>query len=81
VNTYAEQAFDHAGLEADANLLIPLDRLREMAESGEIAGLTARTISVCGHLPKPGRLVEETAPAVARIFVEDGADVVMLVPA
>ena len=34
VNTYREQGFDHAGLAEDANLLIPLDRLREMAVPG-----------------------------------------------
>lgn len=81
VNTYPGQAFDHAGLEADPNLLVPLDRLREMAKNGEIGGLTERTVSLCGHLPKPQALIEYVAPEIARMFVDDGADVVVLVPA
>jgi len=81
VNTFPGQAFDHAGLEADANLLIPLDRLREMAAAGEIGELAPRTVSICGHLPKPRRLIEFTAPEIARLFVADAADVVLLVPA
>lgn len=81
VNTFPGQAFDHAGLEADANLLVPLDRLREMEARGEIGGMSPRTVSLCGHLPKPQRLIDETAPWIARMFVEDGADTVLLVPA
>ena len=81
VNTFPGQAFDHAGLAADANLLVPIDRLRDLEILGEIAGVTPRVVSLCGHLPKPKRLMEETAPEVAAMFVEDGADVVVLVPA
>ncbi len=81
VNTYPAQAFDHAGLRADANLLVPLDRLREMAVAGEIGALGPRTVSLCGHITKPDVLMAETAPGVARLFEDDKADVVMLVPA
>jgi len=81
VNTWPGQAFDHAGLQSDANLLIPLDRLREMKAAGEIGDTSPRTVSLCGHLPKPQRFIDETAPAIARLFAEDGADVVLLVPA
>lgn len=81
VNTYPEQAFDHAGLRSDADLLIPLDRLREMVADGEIRRLAPRAVSMCGHLPHPQRLIEETAPQVAHLFLEDAADVVLLVPA
>ncbi len=81
MNTFPGQGFDHAGLQADPNLLIPLDRLRDMVESGEIGELGPRTVSLCGHLTKPKVLIEETAPEIARMFVEDGIDVALLVPA
>jgi D-proline reductase (dithiol) PrdB len=81
VNTYPGQNFDHSGLQADANLLIPLERLREMAFRHEIGEVTPRTVSLCGHIVKPKALIEETAPDVARMVVEDEADVVLLVPA
>jgi hypothetical protein len=81
VNTYPGQAFDHSGLQQDANLLIPLDRLFEMASRGEIGEVAPRTMSLCGHLPKPERLIHETAPEIVRMFADDGVDVVMCVPA
>jgi len=81
VNTFPGQAFDHAGLAADANVLVPLDRLEDMATAGEIGMVAPRTVSLCGHLPKPRRLIEGSAPEIARLFVDDGADVVLLVPA
>jgi len=81
VNTYPGQGFDHAGLQEDPNLLIPLDRLREMVADGEIGELGSRVVSLCGHLTKPKVLIEETAPEIARIFVEDGIEVALLVPA
>jgi D-proline reductase (dithiol) PrdB len=81
VNTYPGQAFDHAGLELDANLLVPLDRLRDLERSGEIGAIAPRMVSLCGHITKPQQLIEETAPEIALLFAEDQADVVLLVPA
>ena len=81
VNTYPGQGFDHAGLQADPNLLIPLDRLREMIGSSELGELGPRVVSLCGHITKPKVLIAETAPEIARMFVEDGIDVALLVPA
>lgn len=81
VNTFPGQGFDHAGLEADPNLLVPLDRLHEMADAGVIAEVAPRTVSLCGHLPKPEGLIEDTAPQIARMFAEDGVDLALLVPA
>lgn len=81
VNTFPGQAFDHTGLELDANILVPLDRLRDMERMGEIGGIAPRMVSLCGHLPKPQRLIEDTAPQIALLFAEDMADIVLLVPA
>ncbi len=81
INTFPGQAFDHAGLSADANLLVPLDRLRELAAAGKIGELAPRTVSLCGHIAKPKRLIEDSAPEIARLFRDDAVDVVLLVPA
>lgn len=81
VNTFPGQAFDHAVLSEDPNVLIPLDRLREMTAAGDIGEIAPRTISLCGHIPKPRRLIDHTSPEIARLFADDGADVVLLVPA
>jgi hypothetical protein len=81
VNTFPGQGFDHAGLQADPNLLVPLDRLREMVGTGELGELGPRVVSLCGHLTKPKELIAQTAPEIARMFVEDEIDVALLVPA
>lgn len=81
VNTFPGQAFDHAGLETDPNLLIPLDRLHELVRGGEVGEVAPHTVSLCGHITKPRRLMEATAPEVARLFVNDDVDAVLLVPA
>lgn len=81
VNTYPEQNFDHEGLKRDANLLVPIDRLHEMVADGEIGEMAPQVVSLCGHLPKPKALMEETAPLIAHTFLQDEADIVLLVPA
>ena len=80
-NTYPDQAFDHVGLQLDANILVPLDRLRDLERSGEIGSMAAQAVSLCGHISKPDELVEKTAPDIALRFAEDLTDVVLLVPA
>ncbi len=81
VNTFSAQAFDHSGLQADPDLLVPIDRLREMEYAGEIGELAPRVVSLCGHLPKPRALIEESAPDIARLFAGDRVDTVICVPA
>jgi D-proline reductase (dithiol) PrdB len=78
--THRSQSFDHAGLRADANLGMPLDRLRELAAAGEIGGLNHRHFSLMGSITAPGRLTHESAPAVAAALSADKVDAVLLVP-
>ena len=52
-----------------------------MVVGGEIGGIGPRTVSLCGHITKPDVLIEETAPQIARMFVDDEIDVALLVPA
>lgn len=73
-------AFDRTGALQDRNLVFPLDRLRELVEGGEAGSLSPRHFSFMGSITAPGRLVAETAPAIATRLREDGADAVLLVP-
>jgi D-proline reductase (dithiol) PrdB len=77
---HRSDAFDHAGIAADRNLGMPLDRLRELANAGEIGSVAAIHVSMMGSITAPGRLVRDTLPAVADALVADGVDVVLLVP-
>ena len=80
VDTHRSRSFDHSGMRNDANLVFPLDRLRELSESGRIGRVNRRHLSFMGSLTATGPLVRDTAPAAARLLAEDGVDVALLVP-
>jgi len=73
-------SFDHRGIEADRNLALPLDRLRELAAEGEIGEVAPRHLSFMGSITAPNRLVRHSAPEAAEILVRDAVDVALLVP-
>jgi hypothetical protein len=80
VEHHRSDAFDHSGVEADRNIAMPLERLRELESDGEIGGVAPRHISLMGSITAPGRLVKHTLPVVADLLVEDRVDVALLVP-
>jgi len=80
IDTHRSDLYDHAGLRQDPNLVFPLDRLRELVGSGRIGSLNRRHLSFMGSITAPGRLVKKTAPVAVRKLVEDGVDIVLLVP-
>ena len=73
-------AFDHAGIEADRNLALPLDRLRELAEGGEVGDVSAHHFSIMGSISAPGRLISQSAPAITRSLQQDKVEAVFLTP-
>jgi D-proline reductase (dithiol) PrdB len=77
---HRSDAFDHTGVETDRNLVLPLDRLRELAAQGVIGEPAPRHFSFMGSIPAPGRLVDRTAPEVAAKLRDDGVDAVLLTP-
>ena len=80
IECHKSDAFDHAGIRQDPNLAFPLERVRELAESGRIASVAPRHLSCMGSITAPGRYIKETAPAAAQVFVEDQVDLALLVP-
>ena len=80
IETHRSESFDHAGIQQDANLGFPLDRMRELVTQGVIGELAPRHLSFMGSITAPGRLMRDKAPEAARILVEDEVDVALLVP-
>ncbi len=80
VCTHPSGSWDRTGVEDDRNVALPLDRLREMAQGGEIGALAPRHVSFQGSITAPLRLMRQTAPEVARILADDGVDVTLLTP-
>lgn len=80
IESHRSGSFDHAGIEADKNLGLPLDRLRELETRGVIGQLNHRHFSFMGSIVGPRPLIAETAPQVARMLRADGVDAVLLTP-
>jgi D-proline reductase (dithiol) PrdB len=81
--TITHRYYDHRAADRDLNVVLPLDRLRELAAEGRVGGLAPRAYGFMGHVD--GRhvstLIERTAPEVAQHLAADGADAVVLTPA
>jgi D-proline reductase (dithiol) PrdB len=77
---HRSNAFDHTGLQRDRNLAFPLERFRELAAQGVVGELNHRHFSFMGSIVGPRRLIDETAPEVARLLKADGVDAALLTP-
>lgn len=77
---HKSDSFDRTGIQKDANLALPLERLRELVGEGRIGSLNHRHFSFMGSVTAPGRLVRQTAPEVAAMLLQDGVDAVLLTP-
>jgi D-proline reductase (dithiol) PrdB len=80
IDTHRSRSYDHTGLQSDANLAFPLDRAREMVESGRLGSLATEHVSLMGSITAPGRFVRDTAPEAASRLRADGVDIALLVP-
>jgi len=80
LESHKSDAFDHAGIRDDPNLAFPLTRMHELRAQGRIGAVAPRHLSCMGSITAPGRLIRDTAPAAAEIFVEDEVDLALLVP-
>lgn len=78
--THPSGAWDRTGVEADWNMALPLDRLRELQEEGIIGAVAPRHASFQGSITAPMRLMQQTAPEVAQGMADDGVNVVLLTP-
>lgn len=76
----SSDAFDHAGIEADRNLTLPLDRLRELVDGGIIGEAAPRNFSIMGSIIAPAKLINDSAPEIARKLADDRVDGVLLAP-
>lgn len=79
--SHTSNNFDRSGLVADLNVAYPLDRLRELEESGVIGAVAKRHLSFLGSLPlKDADPLRPSARDAAALLKSDGVDVVLLTP-
>lgn len=77
---HRSDSFDSRGMQADKNLALPLDRLRELERDRVIGAVAPRHFSIMGSITAPGRLMSTTAPEIASLLHEDQVDAVLLAP-
>lgn len=80
IQTQASANFDRAAIQQDLNVVFPLDRFKELLRNGQIGSLARTHYSLNGALTKWDKLVNETAPDLARRLRSDGVQIVFLTP-
>ncbi|CAN5842885.1 hypothetical protein BH11PSE3_BH11PSE3_11180 [soil metagenome] len=79
VMSHTSVNFDRTGFQQDTNVVFPIDRLRALAEAGEIGSLARYHYALMGALWEPAE-IETTARAVAGFLKQDQVDAALLVP-
>lgn len=80
IDHHRSRSWDHSGVEKDRNLAFPIDRIRELVESGRIGSISEHFLSFMGSITAPGRLRRDHLPRAAEILVAEGVEVALLVP-
>jgi D-proline reductase (dithiol) PrdB len=77
---YAHDHYDHAAVEDDPQVIIPLNHLHQMVKEGVIGELAPMVVSYMGYQPDAIRTVDETIPAILEIAKLEAIDAALLVP-
>ncbi|APH16336.1 D-proline reductase (dithiol), PrdB protein [Clostridium sporogenes] len=70
--------FDNSDINKDVNAMLPIDRLHELAKEGFIGSVSPVLIGFMGGGGNVQKFKEETGPAIAKIFKDEGVDIVLL---
>ncbi|KEI94516.1 proline reductase [Clostridium botulinum A2B7 92] len=70
--------FDNSDINKDVNAMLPIDRLHELAKEGFIGSVSPVLIGFMGGGGNVKKFREETGPAIAKIFKDEGVDIVLL---
>jgi D-proline reductase (dithiol) PrdB len=81
--TITHKYYDHSAADRDINVVLPLDRLRELLAEKRIGGIGHSVYGFMGHIDGPHleTLQGRTAPEVARRLKTDRVDAVLITPA
>lgn len=77
---FSHTHYDTTSAEKDPNVVLPITRLRELAQGGRIGEPSPIHIGMMGFNPDPTMVADRTAPAVAEALKGAGVDVAILAP-
>lgn len=77
---HSSQNFDRSGWLADPNVVLPIDRLNELAADGRIGSVGERHLSFAGnqHDLTLSTVRLDSGPAAAKLLRDDGVQVVLI---
>ncbi len=78
VMSHVSTNYDRTGYQQDINVVFPLQRLKELVESGEIGSVAQYHYSFMGATDPTA--MEKRARELANIMISEGVDAVLLVP-
>src|SRR4051794_12060161 len=80
IQSHVSIGFDRTAIQRDLNVVVPLDRLRELVEDGTIGSLGPNAYAFMGAQRPPYAALEENAAAVGQRLREEGVEYVLLTP-
>ena len=78
---FAHDHYDHAAINQDRQVLVPLRHLKDLVAEGVIGELASSVVSFMGYQPDVGRVIEETIPAIVQAARAEQVNAALLVPA
>lgn len=70
--------YDNGDVNKDINCMFPIDRMHELAANGIIKAVAPVHIGFMGGGGNQEKFKNETGPEIAKIFLEEGVDAVLL---
>lgn len=75
----AHEHFDKRHCSEDLNVILPIERLKQLELEGFIGQVAQTNYSISGYIPAPEHLFE-TGRQIAQSLIADGVDAVLMVP-
>lgn len=77
---FSHSHIDHSDADKDPNCLLPITRLRELAEEGYIGGVAPLHFGFMGFCPAIENVLNISGPAIANTLKNNGTDAVLVTP-
>jgi hypothetical protein len=77
---FAHDHYDHANIDADRQVALPLRHLEDMAREGLIGEVVPTVVSFSGYQPDATRIVDELYPAILEIAQRERVESALLIP-
>ncbi|MCH9673042.1 MAG: glycine/betaine/sarcosine/D-proline family reductase selenoprotein B [Gammaproteobacteria bacterium] len=79
VMTHVSANFDRTAFQQDPNVMLPLERLHELVEAGEVGSASRWHYAFMGAVPNVA-LLEAVGMEVGELLARDGVDAAVLLP-